>query len=379
MTRVCIVVASDVTVRSFLLDQLRALAARYQVTVVSNSRDPGWLRARGVDADVAPVRIERKISPLRDLRALAALCRLFRSRRFSAVHSVTPKAGLLTMLAGAATGVPVRIHTFTGQVWATRRGLGRLVLKTADRVIAAAATHVLADSHSQREFLVAQGVVDPRKIAVLGAGSISGVDLARFQPVPLARTRMRKELRIPEDAVVFLFVGRLTRDKGVLDLARAFASLAAAHPGAFLVVAGPDEEDLTPAIARATAGAADRVRLVGVTDAPERLIAGADVFCLPSYREGFGTAVIEAAAGGVPAIASRIYGLIDAVEDGATGLLHAPGDTAAIARLMATLASDRALRAELGARARRRASAEFSADRLTREALDLYAGLVGER
>ncbi len=376
MKRICIVVASDGTLKSFLLDQVRALGARYAVTVVSNTRDPRWLRSHGIEVDVVPVRIERKISLLQDVRALLALCRLFRRGRFAAVHSVTPKAGLLAMIAAAVMGVPLRIHTFTGQVWATRRGAARWMLKAADRVIATAATHVLADSRSQRSFLVEQGVVGPAKIGVLGDGSISGVDLVRFRPDPDARSELRKELRIPADAVVFLFVGRLTRDKGVLDLARAFAALAGACPDAFLVVAGPDEENLTPALASTAAAAPDRLRLLGFTNAPERLIAAADVFCLPSYREGFGTAVIEAAAAAVPAIASRIDGLVDAVEDGVTGLLHAPGDTEAIARLMAKLASDPVLRAELGDRARLRASQQFSEARLTREVLALYAAML---
>ncbi len=377
MKRICVVVATDGTVRSFLLDQLRALSASYQVSVVSNTTDPGWLRSLGVDADVTPIRIERKISLLDDLRALVALTRLFRARGFAAVHSVTPKAGLLTMLAGALAGVPVRIHTFTGQVWATRTGVARRLLRGADRTIAAAATHVLADSRSQRDFLVAQGVVRPGKIAVLGEGSISGVDLLRFRPAPEVRGQVREELGVPADAIVFLFIGRLVRDKGVLDLARAFASCAASCPRAFLVVAGPDEEGLTPRIASTAAAFRDRVRLVGFTRVPERLLAAADVFCLPSYREGFGTAVIEAAAAAVPAIASRIYGLTDAVEEGATGLLHEPGDVAAVAALMTRLASDAQLRADLGERARRRASREFSSARLTGEALRLYAALVG--
>ena len=345
--------------------------------MVSNTSNPGWLRGRGIDAEVVPVRIERKISIVRDLRALVALARFFRARRFAAVHSVTPKAGLLAMLAGVLAGVPIRLHTFTGQVWATRTGFARWALRGADRLIAAAATHVLADSRSQRDFLIAQGVVRPGKIAVLGAGSIGGVDLLRFRPVPDVGRAVRKELGVPANAIVFLFVGRLNRDKGVLDLARAFASCAASCPRAFLVVAGPDEEELTPRIASTIARFSDRVRLVGFTSAPERLFAAADVFCLPSYREGFGTAVIEAAAAGVPAVASRIYGLTDAVEDGVTGLLHEPGDVATLAALMTRVASDAALRAELGERARRRASREFSSARLTSEALELYSSLVG--
>lgn len=376
MSRVCLVVASEMTIRAFLLDHLRALAGRHDVAVVADTKDPGMLRRLGLALDVTPVAIPRQLSPLRDLGALVRLWRLFRAGRFEVVHSVTPKAGLLAMLAAAAARVPIRLHVFTGQVWATRTGLSRWILKQADRVIARAATHLLADSHSQRDFLVAEGVVAPGKIEVLGAGSISGVDLARFRPDPELRARLRAELALPEAALVFLFLGRLNRDKGVPELARAFAEVAGRCPEAHLLVVGPDEQGLTPALEETLRPVSERVRFVGFTDRPEQLMAAGDVYCLPSHREGFGTAVIEAAAAGLPAVASRIYGLTDAVVDGTTGLLHPPGDVAAIAGQMARLAADAGLRAELGRRARSRAEQEFPATRLTAEWVRLYERLL---
>jgi glycosyltransferase involved in cell wall biosynthesis len=376
MRRVCVVVATDMTLEAFLLDHLRALAARYEVTVVANTRDVALLRRHGLPLDVTPVGIERPIRPFADLAALLSLARLFRTGRFDAVHSVTPKAGLLSMLAGWLAGVPVRLHVFTGQVWATRTGLARWILKGADRLLAHAATHLLADSGSQRDFLIAEGVVAPDRIGVLGAGSISGVDLARFHPDAEARAAVRAELALPEGAVVFLFVGRLNRDKGVPELAAAFADVAARHPAAHLLVAGPDEEGLAPRLREITAPCGDRVRILGFTDRPERLMAAADVFCMPSHREGFGSSVIEAAATGLPAVAARVYGLTDAVEEGVTGLLHPAGDAVALAALMGRLASDPALRAELGGRARRRAVREFPAGRVTAELVRHYERLL---
>jgi glycosyltransferase involved in cell wall biosynthesis len=376
MNRVCLVTAAEITVKAFLLEHLRGLMRRYDVTMVLNTEDPELLRRRGVALDITPVAIERKIRPLADLQALLTLWRLFRAKRFAAVHSVTPKAGLLTMLAGALARVPVRLHVFTGQVWATRTGFSRWVLKQADRVIALAATHVLADSWSQRDFLIAEGVVAPRKIGVLGAGSISGVDLARFHPSPEARDRVRAELRLPVDALVFLFLGRLNRDKGVPELARAFSQMAPNHRDAHLLIVGPDEEGLTQEVLRAVEPVASRVRMIGFTDRPEQVMAAADVYCLPSHREGFGTAVIEAAATGLPAIASRIYGLTDSIEDWKTGLLHTVGKEEEIAALMARLASDPALRAQMGVRARARAEREFSAERLTTELVRYYERLL---
>lgn len=373
--RLCVVVAAEITVTSFLLGHLRALAERYDLTLVVNTRDPALLGRHGIRGDTVPVAIQRDIDPLRDAAALAALTRLFRACRFDAVHSYTPKAGLLAMLAARIARVPVRTHTFTGQVWATRTGAARAVLKTADRLTAAAATTVLADSLSQCDFLVSEGVVRKGRVGTLGAGSISGVDLERFKPDAESRRAIRAEHGIPPAATVFLFVGRLKRDKGILDLARAFSLHSARHPGSVLLVVGPDEEGLSGEVER-MAGAG-RVILVPFTPYPERYMAAADVLCLPSHREGFGVVVIEAAAAGLPALASRIYGVTDAVLEGTTGLLHAPGAVEEIAAALDHLVKDPEQRRTLGERARRRAGSEFSKERVTGELVTLYGKLLG--
>jgi len=374
--RVCFVVATEITVTAFLLDQIRTAAKTHDVCVALNTRNNAFLAPYEINVEVVPVAIERKIKPLADLAALFALYRLFCARRFDLIHSVSPKAGLLAMLAGFLAGVPRRLHVFTGQVWVTRRGLSRFFLKSLDRLLAALATHLLADSPSQRDFLVADGVVTATKCTVLGKGSISGVNTARFQPDAAARDMVRLELAVPADGVLFLYLGRLNRDKGIADLAAAFANLCRSRDDIWLALVGPDEENMAT-LARQLCGAhADHLRLVDYTNTPQRYMAAADVFCLPSYREGFGTVVIEAAACGVAAIASRIYGLTDAVIDAETGLLHAAGDVAAIETMMARLAGDRALRQRLGAAARNRACADFAMPVLTSALLVFYAKML---
>jgi len=372
--RLCYVVSSEITVKAFLLEHIRAAVAHYDVSVVANTADTSALRALGVPVDITPVAIERRIAPFADLAALWALCRHFRRERFDLVHSVTPKAGLLAALAGALAGVRVRLHTFTGQVWATRAGFGRWLLKRIDALTAAACTHVLADSGSQRDFLVMEGVVARDRIAVLAQGSVNGVDAARFKPDAAARSRIRAEWGVAPDAVVFLYLGRLTVDKGLLDLARAFADV----PGAILAMVGPDEEGLTERIRAACAGAAGRLRFAGYTGEPESYMAASDVFVLPSYREGFGSTVIEAAACGLPAIASRIYGLTDAVADGMTGFLVPPRDPATLAQRMRELAGDAVLRQRLGAAARERALRDFPQAALTQATLACYEARLAE-
>jgi glycosyltransferase involved in cell wall biosynthesis len=301
-----------------------------------------------------------------------------RRERFDLVHSMTPKAGLLAMVAARVARVPVRLHTFTGQVWATRAGFRRAALKFLDTIIARAATFVLADSHSQRSFLVSEGVVSASKVSVLANGSVSGVDAARFRPDAERRHRLRTSLGIPTTDVVLLFLGRITRDKGVLDLARAFATLAERRSDIHLLVVGPDEQRLSPAIRELCGRHQVRLHSCHYTNAPEDFMAASDVLCLPSYREGFGTVIIEAAAAGLPTVASRIYGVVDAVVDGSTGLLHEPADVNGIVNQLHRVIDCPDLRQSLGAAGQARAARDFSQKTLTSAVLDLYARLLAD-
>lgn len=373
--KLCFVVSSPLTAKAFLSGHIVALSKRYRIDLIADADDPIELGGISIYARVIPLRIRRQVAPLADLAALLRLYGLFRRERYAAVSSVTPKAGMLALLAATMARVPRRIHIFTGQVWATRTGWKRLLLKMSDRLMARLATHVLTDSPSQRDFLIAEGIVAAEKIRVLGEGSICGVDGTRFRPDDRIRTDIRLSLGIPQNAVIFLFLGRLNRDKGVLDMVEAFARLD--DPAAWLLVVGPDEASLRGEMESRLGAALLRARFIGYTDRPEDFMAAADVFCLPSYREGFGMVVIEAAAAGIPTIASRIYGVTDAVADGVTGLLHRPGDVEEILREMAVLTRDAPRRIALGLAARERVLRLFSGDAVTQAWVRFYERLLG--
>jgi len=374
--RICIVVASEMTVKAFLMDQITALSGRYDVTLIVNTKQSDFAEQNGLSIKVIPLAIERDINPVADILALYRLVRLFHHHRFDLIHSVTPKAGLLAMLAGKIAGIRFRIHTFTGQVWATRKGFSHTLLKTMDRLLALSATHLLADSASQRKFLIDHGIASPEKLNVLAEGSISGVDAGRFRPDPVSRSNVRGQLRLGDDDILLLFLGRLNRDKGVLDLAAAFADVAAICGKLHLLLAGPDEGGLKEEVKRITNTFASRVHFVDYTDKPESCFAAADIFCLPSYREGFGSVIIEAAACGVPAIGSRIYGVTDAIDAGKSGLLHEPGNAGQLADCMRTLAEDAVLRHKMGEYARDRAVRSFSSAKVTEAWLEYYDTLL---
>jgi len=374
--RVCVIVASEMTVRAFLVRQLRAMQSEYDLTVVVKTANVALLRDLGIDGRLAAVAIERRTSVWRDLAALWSLYWLMRNGRFDLVHSITPKAGLLGMAAAWMTGVPVRIHTFTGQVWAARRGALRWFLRRCDVLIAAMATDTLADSPSQREFLACEGIAPTSAIRVLGKGSVGGVDAATFKPDATVRTTVRKLLGVQSGELILLFVGRLTRDKGVLDLARAFRHVADEQPDVRLVIVGPDEECLRPAISSACGPHVNRLHFFDETGRPQDFMAAADVLCLPSYREGIGVVIIESAACGTPAVASRIYGIVDALEEGRTGLLHPVGDVAALTTELLRIVRDGELRRSLGSAARLYAEREFSVDRMVAAHLSFYSELL---
>jgi glycosyltransferase involved in cell wall biosynthesis len=374
---VCFVATTPFVVNPFLTPHMNALANTLRVSLCTHLG--AYPLTDRLDARVAvfDVPLARQIAPVADLRALWRLLRIFRAQHFDAVHSITPKAGLLAMLAAWLAGIPHRHHTFTGQVWATRRGWRRMLLRAMDRLIVAAATRVFADSPSQSRFLEVEQVAAPGAVAVLGRGSICGVDGNRFRPDDEARRHLRESLGTPADACVFLFVGRVTHEKGIGDLVDAFNRAFARESAVELWVVGPDEEHLQEELQQATI-IGPQIRWLGPTFEPERYMAAADVLTLPSHREGFGMVIIEAAACGLPAIAYRIDGIIDAVVDGHTGQLVPPGSVPELAGQLARMAADPDARREMGRRARERASRDFSQREVTAAWVAFYATVLKE-
>jgi glycosyltransferase involved in cell wall biosynthesis len=376
--RVCVVTASEWTPRTIMLEPIRGLTREYDVVLVSSFTQPEFWDSVHPSPRCITLRIERPISPVADLTALIRLYGILRRGRFDAVHSVNPKAGLLTAIAGALARVPVRIHTFSGQVWATRRGLARAALKAFDRIIVGLDTHILVDGPSQIEFLRREGVLPPERGWVAGDGSIGGVNVNRFRPDAESRAAIRRTLGVAADGVLFVFVGRMNRDKGVLPMAHAFAAVAGGDPRAYLLLIGEDEQNVLPEMLAAMDGVRDKVRAIAHTSEPERYLAAADVLLQPSFREGFSNIVVEAGAVGLPAIASRIYGLIDPVGDGIGGILVPPGDTDELAGAMRALLDDPILRRRLGTQARERVIRKFDSRIVVGAILGFYRRALSE-
>lgn len=375
--RICFLVAIPLTARAFLKDHIEALSKEYEVYLVGNIQS---------DADVEGlaltgwhhVDIERGISLWRDMKAVWLTCRYFKRMKFDAVHSVTPKAGLVTALAGKLAGVKHRTHIFTGQVWATRKGMSRWLLKSLDKVIARLDNHILVDGKSQRAFLVREGVLCDGQAEVFANGSISGVNSVRFVPDATARTEIRQKLGIGDNAMVFVFLGRLNHDKGIGELYEAFNQLAAEVDDVFLLLVGGDEEGYISKLNEyGNIVEGKNFHYYGLTPQPEKVLNAGDVYVLPTYREGFGSSVLEAACVGLPCICSDAYGVVDAYVESETGLRCHVGDPVSLFQCMKKMHDNPELVKQMGERSRQRALTDFSGEKLTECWVEFYKEMLG--
>lgn len=313
--------------------------------------------------ELSELTIQREISPLQDFISLLKLSFKFLVVDYDIVHSSTPKAGLVTALAGFFTFRKVRIHTFTGQRWATLTGFKRKLLMKIDRLIIKLNTQCYADSPSQIDFLVSSGVAKVGEVKCINLGSYGGIDVNRFDrsQYPEAQKELKQELTLSSDSVILLYVGRVTRDKGIGELVSAFKIAKEKNSNIELVIVGPYEAslDILPREILEEIQSNKSIHQLGFRTNPEYYFAAADIFCLPSYREGFGTVILEAAASGVCAIGTKIPGLVDSIADGETGILVEKNNIIDLSNAILKLALDGALRAKLATNAKERARTQF--------------------
>lgn len=371
------VVTAAYVVPWHLANTLKRMPEDFAVTVVGHGvsvHAVAYPDIQWVDMD-----LHRKINVFPDLRSLWELTRFLWAHQPDIVHSIMPKAGLLSALAGYMSGVPVRLHTFTGQVWVNTNPLVRFVLYWLDRVINALNTACLTDSPSQSKFLHRHHISDNGKpLPVLGMGSLSGVDFSRFDyPGREARCQLlREELDIQDQDFVFAFVARKSRDKGAIDILKAFAQVVPAYPRARLLFVGPDESAGELSMLKATTPLLFKnVVDIGLVENHDLYLSISNVLCLPSHREGFGSIVIDAAAAGVPAIGSRIVGLVDSIENGKTGILLPPGDQKMLVLAMLAMLENQQHCKEMGLAAKRRVESHFTADKMYASLREFYSAM----
>ena len=372
------VVTASYVVPWHLANTLRRMPEDFEVTVVGqgvSSNKDAYPGINWVDID-----LNRKVSVIADLRSLWALCRFLRVCKPDIVHSIMPKAALLSAMAGFMCRVPIRIHTFTGQTWAKRKSAAGIFLYTIDRAINALNTVCLTDSPSQSEFLYQNHISHHGKpLPTLAKGSLSGVDMARIDTSGQGKDseQLRIELAISEKDFVFAYIARKSRDKGAIDMIMAFSRVAGLHPGARLLFIGPDESDgALTALRTSRPKLFKNVSDIGLVQNHWRYLSISNALCLPSHREGFGSIVIDAAAAGVPTIGSKIVGLVDAIDDGNTGMLFPAGNMDALVQAMLSMLENPQQCKALGIAARRRVETYYSADKMYTSLKEFYLALL---
>jgi len=326
--------------------------------------------------NVVPMR--RMPHPLKDLVALVRLFRLFRAGKFDVIHVSTPKAALLGSIAGHLSGAPV-VFVYRRCVYEMMTGFKRWFYLQNDRITSAFSNIVVPISQQIRSFLRQERIVGENKLRLIGSGSSNGIDIKRFRPDKIAleeTAKLRASLNIAEGVPILLFLGRVCSEKGVNLLPRVLERVHERHPQAVLIVAGPDDAR-DPASDEALAAFSNHsnIRRIGFVADPSPLYALCDLFLFPSFFEGFGNVLLEAAAHERPAIGFDVPGVQEAIAHQESGILVAKNDVDAMADAATVLLSDAASRRAMGIAARARVEREFANEVIWTELDRIFRGL----
>ena len=295
------------------------------VMVSSDGKELGDVKANeGCRHHIIPM--TRRMTPFADVRCLWLLYRFFKKEKPAIVHSHTPKAGLLSMLAAKLAGVKIRIHTIAGLRFVTTKGFSRRVLIFMEKLTGKAATHVWPNSFSLEEYIKENKLVRPAKLEVIGSGSSNGIKLSRYSPVAIEEEKLqdtKKLIQYDSSLIYFLSVGRIVHDKGMDELLNAFVRLYSINPAVRLLLVGAFEDEVDPVsdTTRQLINTHPAVIMAGWSDAVEYFMPLSFALVHPSHREGFPNVLLQAGAMGCPVICSRIDGNIDIVKHQQTGLI----------------------------------------------------------
>ena len=379
MSRKKIIRTSTVStsLNTFCRGTLRRLANTYDVVAVSTPDDELREMAEREGIRVIGVPMRRPIAPLRDIVSLWRLIRVFRRERPDMVHSITPKAGLLSMIAAWVCRVPVRLHTFTGLVFPTATGLKKKTLMLTDRITCACATHIVPEGEGVKNDLINYGITR-KPLRVLGYGNVRGVDMQHYSRTPEVMAAVQPIMR--SGVFTFVFVGRVVRDKGINELVQAFTRLNAQEPATRLILVGRFEDNLDPVSpqTRQTIEQNGSIEAVGSQADVRPWLAASDALVFPSYREGFPNVVLEAGAMGLPSIVTDINGSREIIVEGKNGVIVPPRDADALYAAMMRFVQQPRQVAKMAANAREMIASRFEKSFVEQCLFDYYKEILSE-
>lgn len=323
MKKVFRITTVPMSLNSLFKGQLKMLNEHFEIVGVSSSGPEQDEVHQREGIRVITLSMERRISPVKDLISLARMILLLGRERPVMIHSYTPKAGLVSMLAGWITGVPVRMHTFTGLVFPTATGLKQKLLIWTDRLTCACATHINPEGNGVKQDLIRYHITK-KPLKIIANGNVNGIDLEYFQKT--AEVMQIAESYQKKDVFTFCFVGRVVRDKGINELVSAFVRLQKKYVSIRLILVGPFEKKLDPVSTETEKQIFENsaIEFMDFQKDIRPFLAVSDALVFPSYREGFPNVVLQAGAMDLPSIVTNINGSNEIIEDGKNGVIIEP-------------------------------------------------------
>lgn len=360
------------SLKTFLNGSIELMMDKYDLVLISSPEEELSELHEKYGVKTIGVSMERRMSIAKDVKSLFSLIKVFYKEKPFMVHSMTPKAGLLCMIAAWVARVPRRVHTFTGLVWPTANGLSRKILMATDKITCACATHIIPEGEGVKNDL--QNHITKKPMRVLGYGNVRGVDMDHWKVTPeiLAQSSCIKD----NNKFTFVFVGRLVGDKGINELIDAFARLSSEKENVRLFLVGPTEDELDPLkpITWDRIKSIPSIVKIGPVwgDDILKYYAASDCFVFPSYREGFPNTVLEAGAMGLPSIVTDINGSREIINNGENGIIIPPKNVDELYEAMLKMLEDDDMRKNMATNARPMIESRFEQSFVRKCLFDFY-------
>lgn len=375
------VVTSDISL-GLLKGQLAFLSDFYNVKAISSSGPNVEKSKTSEGVAILTVEMERSISLVKDFKSLINLYKIFRKEKPDIVHSITPKAGLLSMIAGAMARVPNRIHTFTGLIFPTKEGVFQKILIWADRVLCHFATKIYPEGQGVKQDLIKFGITK-KELNIIANGNVNGIDCNYFDPAIFPeeeKIRLKQNLGIEKDDFVFIFLGRLVTDKGINELINTFLTLQSNFPKSKLLLLGTFERELDPLQLETEKQIINHPNIIhaGWQDDVRPYLAVSNALAFPSYREGFPNVVLQAGAMGLPAIVTNISGCNEIIIENENGVIIPSKNKEALLSALKRFVSDPLFVESLSKKARKLILERYQQHVVWNAILDEYRNILKE-